>query len=293
LTWGFGAVPSLTDVRYKLPSVRYGVTLPPFGEWSNPRTVMEIAADADASGWDGFFLWDHVTWNPAWGGTPPIADPWMCLAAAATVTSRVSLGTMVTPLPRRRPQKVAREVVTVDHLSGGRVVLGVGLGDDYEYRAFGEPLDGRGARLDESLSILAGLFSGEPVDFEGKYYRIHSPPALPRPVHDRIPIWVGGHWPNRAPFARAARYDGVVPRKVGLERGEVFTVDDLVAIRAAVGRTDGYNYVVSGLTEGPADTAAIRTWEEAGATWWLESIHPWGGGAESMRNRVRAGPPRV
>src|SRR5437879_12623464 len=104
--------------------MRYGVTLPAFSEWSDPLTVMDMASDADAAGWDGFFLWDHVTWNPAWGGTPPMADPWMCLAAAATVTSRVVLGTLVTPLARRRPQIVARQVVGLDRLSGGRAVLG-------------------------------------------------------------------------------------------------------------------------------------------------------------------------
>ena len=119
--------------------------------------------------------------------------------------------------------------MTLDHLSNGRVVLGVGLGDDFEYEAFGEPLDGRGARLDEALVVLQSLLSGEAVDFEGDHFVVHSPPALPRPVQESIPIWVGGHWPNPAPFARAARYDGVVPRKVGMERGEVFSVDDLVA----------------------------------------------------------------
>ncbi len=272
--------------------MHYGVTLPPFSEWSEPRTIMEMAADADAAGWDAFFLWDHVTWNPAWGGTPPIADPWLCLAAAATVTSRVLLGTMVTPLPRRRPEKLAREVVTLDHLSGGRVVLGVGSGEDYDYEVFGEPLDRRGARLDEALAVVRGLLSGEPVDLDGDHFVVHSPPALPRPVNGTIPIWVGGQWPNPGPFARAARYDGVVPRKVGQERGEIFTTDDFTAMRAAVGRGDDFAYVASGLTTSPDDTAAVRAWEDAGATWWLESLHPWGGGAEGMRERVRAGPPR-
>jgi len=272
--------------------VRYGVTLPAFMEWSDPRTVMDMAADAEAAGWDGFFLWDHVTWNPAWGGTPPMADPWMCLAAAATVTSRVVLGTLVTPLARRRPQIVARQVVGLDRLSGGRAVLGVGLGDAYEYQAFGEPLGDRGTRLDEALSVVTALLTGEPVDFEGEHYQVHSPPALPRPVNDTIPIWVGGHWPNRAPFARAARYDGVVPGKVGQERGEVFTVEDFAAIRAVIGRDDEYDYVASGSTESPSDTAGVRAWEAAGATWWLESLHPFGHAAAPMRNRVRAGPPR-
>jgi alkanesulfonate monooxygenase SsuD/methylene tetrahydromethanopterin reductase-like flavin-dependent oxidoreductase (luciferase family) len=273
--------------------MRYGVTLPAFAEWSDPRTVMDIAAEAEVAGWDGFFLWDHVTWNPEWGGTPAMADPWMCLAAAATVTSRVTLGPIVTPLPRRRPQMVAREVVTLDHLSHGRALLGVGLGEEFEYKAFGEPVRDRGSRLDEALIVLTGLLSGEAVDFEGEYLVVHCPPALPRPVNGSIPIWVGGHWPNRAPFVRAGRYDGVVPRKVGQERGEVFTVGDLEALRAFVGREGDFDYVMSGLTTSPDDNDAVRRWEAAGPTWWLEALYPFGGAGARMRDRVRAGPPTL
>jgi alkanesulfonate monooxygenase SsuD/methylene tetrahydromethanopterin reductase-like flavin-dependent oxidoreductase (luciferase family) len=276
-----------------VPSMRYGVTMPAFAEWSDPRTVVAIAADAEAAGWDGFFLWDHVTWNPQWGGTPPIADPWICLAAAATVTSRVTLGPIVTPLPRRRPQVVAREIVSLDHLSGGRALLGLGLGDEFEYTAFGEPSRDRGSRLDEAMAVLTGLLSGEGVDFDGEHFRVHSPPSLPQPVNGSIPIWVGGHWPNPAPFVRAARYDGVVPRKVGMERGEVFTVEDLEAMRSLIARDGDFDYVMSGLTASPAANDAVRKWEAAGATWWLEAIHPFGGAAERMRDRVRAGPPSL
>jgi alkanesulfonate monooxygenase SsuD/methylene tetrahydromethanopterin reductase-like flavin-dependent oxidoreductase (luciferase family) len=265
--------------------VRYGVTLPPFYEWSDPRVVMEMAREADDAGWDGFFVWDHVTWDPAWGGTPPIADPWLCLAAAATVTSRVLLGPMVTPLVRRRPQQVAREIVTLDQLSGGRAVLGVGLGADYDFTAYGEPLVNRGARLDEALAVLTAMLTGETVDFEGEHYTIHSPPSLPPPVNGRVPIWMGGFLPNAAPFARAARYDGVVPNKQG-----PLTPDDIVATREMVGRTDDYDYVASGNTASPSDSLA--EWEDAGATWWLESLYPFGGRAEPTRQRVKAGPPR-
>ncbi|HZN15151.1 MAG TPA: LLM class flavin-dependent oxidoreductase [Acidimicrobiales bacterium] len=271
--------------------MRFAVTLPAFAEWSDPRTVTAMAADAEAAGWDAFFLWDHVSWNPAWGGTPPMADPWVCLAAAATATSRMSLGTMVTPLPRRRPHKVAREVVTLDHLSSGRVILGVGSGDDFEYEAFGEDRRDRGRRLDESLAILTALFSGVAVDFEGAHHTVHSPPSLPAPVNGGIPIWVGGQWPNPGPFARANRYDGVVPRKASADG--LLTVDDFSAVRAAVGRSDDdFAYVASGTTESPADTGAVRDYETAGANWWLESLHPWGGRADAMRARLRAGPPR-
>jgi alkanesulfonate monooxygenase SsuD/methylene tetrahydromethanopterin reductase-like flavin-dependent oxidoreductase (luciferase family) len=269
--------------------VRFAVSLPPFGEWSDPRTIVEIAADAEAAGWDAVFLWDHVSWNPDWGGTPPIADPWLCLAAAATVTTRVLLGPMVTPLARRRPQKVAREIVTLDHLSAGRAVLAVGLGDDFDYTAFGEPVRGRGRRLDEALAVLTGLLSGERVDLDGRDHVVHCPPSLPRPVNGTVPIWVGGHWPNAAPFARAARYDGVVPRKEGA--GGFLTVDDLLAIRSAVGRGGDYAYVVSGNTRAPDDVGGIHEWLAAGATWWIEALYPFGNRAASMRERVRAGPP--
>jgi alkanesulfonate monooxygenase SsuD/methylene tetrahydromethanopterin reductase-like flavin-dependent oxidoreductase (luciferase family) len=267
--------------------MRFGVTLPPFSEWSDPRTVMAMAVDAEAAGWDGFFLWDHVTWNPAWGGTPPMADPWTCLAAVATVTERVVMGPMVTPLARRRPQQVARQLVTLDHLSGGRVILGVGMGADIDFEAYGEPIRRRGDRLDEALTILTGLLTGEPVDFEGVHHVVHSPPSLPRPVHGRIPIWVGGWWPNRAPFERAARYDGVVPGKVA---NQPLTVDDFAEIRAVIGRGDGFEYVASGSTTSAADTAAVSDWETAGATWWLESLHTFGD-TVAMRARIRSGPP--
>jgi len=188
---------------------------------------------------------------------------------------------------------VAREVVTLDHLSHGRALLGVGLGEEFEYKAFGEPVRDRGSRLDEALIVLTGLLSGEAVDFEGEYLAVHCPPALPRPVNGSIPIWVGGHWPNRAPFVRAGRYDGVVPRKVGQERGEVFTVGNLEALRAFVGREGDFDYVMSGLTTSPDDNAGVRRWEAAGATWWLEALYPFGGAGPRMRDRVRAGPPNL
>jgi alkanesulfonate monooxygenase SsuD/methylene tetrahydromethanopterin reductase-like flavin-dependent oxidoreductase (luciferase family) len=273
--------------------MRFGVTLPPFDEWSDPRVIMAMATEAERAGWDGFFLWDHVSWNPAWGTTPAIADPWICLAAAATTTATVRLGTLVTPLARRRPQKVAREVVSLDHLSGGRAVLGVGLGEPFEFQAFGQPVRRRGRHLDEALTALTALLSGQRVDFDGEHVTVHCPPALPRPVNGAIPIWVGGWWPNTAPFVRAARYDGVVPGRLGAERGERLTIDDFAAIRELIGRQDdGYDYVASGTTNAPADTVAVRRWHAAGATWWLETLHPFGDSA-AMRDRLRAGPPRL
>src|SRR5205085_7975140 len=139
-----------------------------------------------------------------------------------------------------------------------------------------------------SLTVLMEMLAGNEVAFNGRHLRVNSPPSLPLPVQPRIPIWVGGFWPNRAPFVRAAQYDGVVPNKQG-----PLTPDDLVAIRELVGRTDAYDYVASGNTSSPSDTEALKEWEAAGATWWLESMYPFGGRADAMRERLRAGPPRL
>jgi alkanesulfonate monooxygenase SsuD/methylene tetrahydromethanopterin reductase-like flavin-dependent oxidoreductase (luciferase family) len=162
-------------------------------------------------------VWDHVIYDPSFH---PIADVWVALAAVAMRTRRMTIGTMVTPLARRRPWKVARETVSLDRLSGGRFVLGVGLGDPakWDYGFFGEETDARvrAAQLDESLTILAGLWTGEPFRFEGRHYSLAEvtfrPTSAQRP---RIPVWVGGQWPNKPPLRRAARWDGLAPIKWG------------------------------------------------------------------------------
>src|SRR5689334_13471095 len=179
-----------------------------------------MARDAEAAGWDGFFLWDHVILWPT-----PTCDPWVALAAVALATERVRIGPLVTPLPRRRITKLARETVTLDHLSNGRLVLGVGIGlGPWEWEYLGEETDlrTRGAMLDEGLELLTKLWSGEPVMHEGRFYTCRGDkgpndptpiptPFLPRPVQPRIPVWVAGTWPKKPPFRRAARWDGVVP----------------------------------------------------------------------------------
>jgi len=203
--------------------VRYGVSVPNFGVGVDARAITELAREAEEAGWDGFFLWDHLlAFSP---GSVPVVDPWVALTAVALSTSRLRLGPMVTPLPRRRPVKLARETVSLDHLSGGRLILGVGIGAmPYEWNYLGEEPDARvrGAMLDKGLEVLAGLWSGEPFDHHGEYYRVAGdppeqdwraifyPPPLQRP---RVPIWVAGTWAVKAPFRRAARWDGAVPNE--------------------------------------------------------------------------------
>jgi probable F420-dependent oxidoreductase len=275
--------------------MRFGISIPNFGPYADIERVVQLAVDAEASGWDGFFLWDHIHWTKQ-----PMLDPWVVLAAVATKTSRIRIGTLVTPVPRRRPWKLARETVTLDHMSGGRMTLGVGLGfpADEEYEQLGEEPDDRvrARRLDEGLEVLTGLWSGEPLSFAGEEFHIDNATFLPRPVQEpRIPIWVAGMWPARAPFRRAARWDGVCPMKVD-EQGEPQLVmpEDVETVLAYVQRhrnADGPFEVVVGAAL-PADDPpryrdAVAAYEAAGVTWLNESDPE---DIDWLEGRVRRGP---
>jgi len=292
-------------MRPEVIAVHFALNVPNFGDYADPATFVGLAREAEASGWDALFVWDHLLVDPDWG--VPIADPWILLAAAAAVTERIRLGPMVTPLARRRPWVVARQAATLDHLSAGRVTLGVGLGEPpgAEFEAFGEDSDARvrAGKLDEALAILDGLWSGEPFAFEGAFHHLARMRFEPRPVQrPRIPIWVAGFWPARAPFRRAARWDGVFPASHATEEtGEPMPLDELGAIldviRAARGPRglEGFEVMIAGGT--PADPAAAGTilepYAAAGVTWWSEGLNGWRGPLEAMMDRLRAGPPRV
>lgn len=193
--------------------MRFALNAPNFGPYADVAAMVELARVAEQSGWDGLFVWDHVTWQRS--QPQPIADPWVLLTAIALATTRLRLGTMVTPVARRRPTKLARETTTLDHVSNGRLTLGVGLGSPLtdELTAVGEPSDPKllAKRLDEGLEILAAAWSGDPVTYRGQTQRVDGVTFLPRPVQrPRIPIWVGGTWPRRAPLRRALRWDSAV-----------------------------------------------------------------------------------
>src|SRR5689334_8757471 len=203
--------------------MKYGMSVAPFGDYANPLALAELASEAEQAGWDGFFIWDHIMFDPTFH---PIVDPWVGLTAVALHTTRIRIGTMITPLARRRPWKVARETVSLDQVSKGRFTLGVGLGDpsQWDYGFFGEEPDPkiRAEKLDESLDILSGLWSGEAFHYEGKHFTIKEVQFTPRPVQQpRIPVWVGGWWPNKPPMRRAARWDGAIPiKREGIPAGE-------------------------------------------------------------------------
>jgi alkanesulfonate monooxygenase SsuD/methylene tetrahydromethanopterin reductase-like flavin-dependent oxidoreductase (luciferase family) len=287
--------------------MRYSVNVPNFGEFAAPEVFAEVARTAEEAGWDGLLVWDHVVGEKElrW----QLADPWILLTVAALATRRIRLGTAITPVARRRPSKLAREVATLDRLTGGRMVLGAALGAPVadEYASFGDTTDTRvlAERLDEGLHALDLLWSGEPVTYRGNQVTIDDVVFLPTPVQrPRVPVWVGGFWPNKAPMRRAARWDGAIPAMAGFEAArtpEVNQVRELVAFlrgcRVKNGLADRpFDIVIGGTSPaGPAGRDLAGPLADLGVTWWDERM-PWGDDlerAEPILRRIRQGPPRI
>jgi alkanesulfonate monooxygenase SsuD/methylene tetrahydromethanopterin reductase-like flavin-dependent oxidoreductase (luciferase family) len=281
-----------------MAGVQRGIAIPNFGE--DPAELIQLGVDAEAAGFDGFFLWDHIVFSNT-GDGPPILDPWLLLAVIAARTSRIRLGTMITPVPRRRPWQLARQTATLDVLSGGRVTLGVGIGSPAygDFGIFGEPAGDRerAERLDEGLDVLAGLWTGDQFSYRGRHFTVD--PVRFRPVprqRPRIPVWVGGVLPARRPVARAARWDGMVPIRFAGRRLIRPPASDIAAVRdqviAARGSVSGFDLVVwAEVAEEPGEVAALaRPYAEAGATWWIETAKPEPGWLEQVTARIIAGP---
>ncbi|WP_199432102.1 LLM class flavin-dependent oxidoreductase [Qaidamihabitans albus] len=271
--------------RPPVSRLRSALWLPLFDDLADPRVVARLAADAEAAGWDGCFVWDQLYWRAP---VRQLADPWIALTAIATTTERLRLGPMVSPLPRRRPTKVARETATLDRLSDGRLTLGVGIGSDRfggELSKTGEQLDDRrrGQMLDESLVILAAAWSGEPVHHREEHYTVDDIEFLPRPVQKPgVPVWAAGFPGNVKPIRRAARLDGFFP--ANLEHPDqlaevVATITDL-----RMGETGAYDIAISL----PFDADPLP-YAAAGATWWLPEFPP-GVPLDTVRGVLRDGP---
>ncbi len=287
--------------------MKYGVHLPNFGAFGDARVLADLAVMAEEAGWDGFFLWDHLLFCEL--DKNAHVDPWIALTAAAMQTKTIQLGTLVTALPRRRPWKLARESVSLQNLSGGRLILGVGLGDpaQWEYEFFHENADvkTRAEKLDEGLMILKGLWTGETFGFEGNHYHLEAMTFLPKPIAP-IPIWVGGYWPNKGPFKRAARYDGVAPGRLDGDwtPDSLRTMLDYLQQRRTL--ESPFEVVMGGQTSADGSDWAekVQPLIAAGATWWNEDISPlsrgWGWDElwkpwdiDPLCKRIEAGPPPV
>jgi alkanesulfonate monooxygenase SsuD/methylene tetrahydromethanopterin reductase-like flavin-dependent oxidoreductase (luciferase family) len=275
--------------------MKFGAYYSGVGEFSDPTLLANLAHEAEECGWDGAFIWDHIA-------QPNTAiDPWVTMAAMATKTETIKLGPVVTPIARRRPWKLARETVTLDHLSNGRLILGVGLGySDVEFDTFGEDSNhkGRAEKVDEGLDVLVGLWSGETFNYSGRHYRIKDAQFLPKPVQSpRIPIWICGGWPNRrAPFRRASKWDGVIAictEDRAISPTEIEEIKRTIASYRASRET--FDIVVILWSEGihtQEEQEEVEHYEKAGVTWWLEdlSIERFQT-IEDVRTRLHKGPP--
>lgn len=265
--------------------MKFGFVLP-FGD---ARVAADMAREAEQAGWDGFFVWESV-----WG-----VDAWVALGAAAMVTERIRLGTMLTPISRMRPWDLAGKTTTVDNLSNGRVILAVGVGAvDTGFAEFGEETDirKRAELMDEGLDIMTGLWKGQPFNYEGKHYTVREltftppPPPVQQP---RIPIWVVGVWPKMKSMRRVLRYDGVV------HQGTPATLKDARDwIEANREETTPFDYVGEGSTTGDdiaGTRAVVEPWADSGATWYNEAMWQIPREADQLevvRRRIQQGPPR-
>jgi alkanesulfonate monooxygenase SsuD/methylene tetrahydromethanopterin reductase-like flavin-dependent oxidoreductase (luciferase family) len=268
--------------------VRQGVFFPAFDGVADPHRLVELAVAAESAGWDGIFLWDHLLYD---GGVTKILDPYISLAAIASATTTIQLGPMVTPLIRRRPQIVARQAVTLDLLSHGRLILGFGIGDDGdvgELSRFGEITDAveRGKTLSEGLEVLTGLLSGEQVQHVGEHFTIDDVTFQPTAAREGgIPIWLAARWPNVAPLRRAAHYGGVFVISMT-------DPDDVVQLRAQLesfgADLEHFDVVVSGFVgDDPSP------WAKAGVDWFLSWIGPYNLDFDEVREMIVAGPRTV
>ncbi len=274
--------------------MKFGLDVPTTGAYADARVLAKLAMEAEVAGWDGFFVWDVLLGNEA------VIDPWIALTAIVLQTSSIKIGLLALPLARHRPWLTALRLVNLDQLSLGRVICIVGLGHaERDFAAFGEASSPelRAKQLDEGLSILAGLWTEAPFSFAGEYYTLNQVTLPAKPVQSpRIPLWVVGGWPRRAPFRRAARWDGVCLKAIHHETGEWLTLDEFRAalsyVHAHRTLNTPFEVIMSGET--PLDQALgremVRPFQEAGATWWVEGGY--GFTLDEFRERIRSGPPR-
>ena len=289
---------------------------PTIHEYSDPDNLIDLAKITEAAGWEGYFICDHLLLDP--GGMLPLADPSVVLGGIAAVTDRVIIGSMVTPVSRRRPWKLAKEFASLDQLSHGRIRIGVGLGGlDQEFSNFGEDPDKKvlAKKTDEGLAIMEQLHTGEEVNFEGEVYKVEGARLLPRPVQrPRIPVWVGAMLPAKPGQRRAARWDGIMPHVMPamLEETQDATdidmrplmaptpdqIREVVEYTSSLRDTDEpFDVIACGMTQGQdAETASatLRAYQDAGATWWMEWLdcgRP--GTLKQMRELIEAGPPAL
>lgn len=299
----------MTSPRANDEQVKHALIVPNDIVGSDAGLMVEYAIAAEEAGWDGFFPYDILI-NPLppdiedapWESVPnssvaeyrDFVDPWIVLAGIATRTERITLGTWITPLPRRQPWQVARDIATLDRLSNGRVILGVGLGKRYDYEKFGTEWDARkmGRKYDEALEIITRFWSGERVTFHSEHFTIDDVALLPTPAQrPRVPILVAGFWPRKRPFKRGARWDGIMP-VFGMGPDSGRPPEEVVTemLTWYHGITDDPGEIFLDASPPGASSDYVSTCTELGATWLY--TYPGRSWLDDMQGRIRQGPPR-
>jgi alkanesulfonate monooxygenase SsuD/methylene tetrahydromethanopterin reductase-like flavin-dependent oxidoreductase (luciferase family) len=282
----------------------HGANLPIIGEFADPALLVGLAVDAEEAGWDGVFVWDTLLFDTQ--TMPPVLDPWTVLAVIAIRTRRVRVGPMMAQLARRPPWDVARQVVTVDRLSEGRLILGAALGyaAEADFAHFGLASDARtrAEQLDESLEIIAGLCSGVPFQHAGRHFTIDNSVFRPGPIQDPVPVWIGGYWPNKGPMRRAARWHGAFPAPQVVPTQKCFAAiplapADVRTVRRYIeehrSTDEPFDLVISHplpLDDPPAAAAEVESYEQVGVTWIVRDWLPWETGPDEVRAQIRSGP---
>ncbi len=286
--------------------MKFGISIKNGGKFSDFDELMSLAKDAEEAGWDGIFPWDHILHKQTEEGEKMI-DPWILLAAMAANTKKIKLGPMITPLARRRPWKVARETVSLDHLSKGRFILGVGLGSvvGQDFGRFGDDTNQKilGEKLDESIEIIQGLWGGESFSYQGKHYRVEEGTKfLPKPYgnKDQIPIWVGGGrwgWRNK-PFRRAARFEGSFPTYYEKSGEKIARYYENIAdyIKKHRGSLENFDFITLG--SAPRRKSSLDEFfkpilKSDVITWWVEKVYNWKGDLKEIREQIKEGPLKI
>lgn len=300
----------MPPTRTPADDLQHGLTL---SGVPDPDTVVEYAVAAEEAGWDGVFHIDHLVDFAA--RTPDehhaLADPWIAWAAVAARTERITLGSSITPIPRRQPWQLAKNLATLDRLSDGRVLLGAGLGAPKEFEPFGQEYDQKrlAEKYDEALDVLTGLWSGEPFSYDGEHFTVDEAILRPTPVQKpRIPIVIGGWWPFKAPFRRGARWDGIVPNWPSMHANAPYLEDYPDHMRRVIpdepAHEDDVREMLTyyhDLTDDPGEimlyspAAAPPDFDETcrrlGATWLIHSVLEPDLESEENIERIRRGPP--
>ncbi len=270
--------------------MHYGIEVIPFGDFSNPAAIVKLARAAEEAGWEGLWIWDHVVMPYG------VGDPWVTLAAVAASTSKIKLCAGVSPLPRYRPHLLARTLAGLDLLSNGRVIFATGLGIRSDFEPFGEPPDDRtrAAMLDEGLQLLVEYITGKEVVHEGGFYCAKGVRLAPITVQKpHPPIWIGGDSP--AAMRRAACYNGWIMGTVD-EKNQVTKPPEQIDRQASYiarhrVKETPFDIAVDGVSRA-GESALVKEYEQAGATWWFEAIHQMRGTVEELEARIQAGPPQ-